>query len=41
MKEAADQILDAWARRSIDELLTYVYDLEEVKEAWPGKQLLR
>jgi uncharacterized protein YwgA len=41
VKEAADQILVAWARRSLDELLTYVYNLEEVKEAWPGKPLLR
>jgi len=41
VKEVADQILVAWARRSLDELLTYVYNLEEVKEAWPGKPLLR
>ena len=41
VKETADQILETWARRSLDELLTYVYNLEEVKEAWPGKPLLR
>ena len=41
MKEAVDQILETWARRSLDELLTYVYNLEEVKKAWPGKPLLR
>jgi len=41
VKEAADQVLEAWAHRSLDELLTYVYSLEEVKEAWPGKPLLR
>ncbi len=41
VREVADQILAVWARRSLDELLTYVYDLEEVKEAWPGKPLLR
>jgi len=41
VREVADQILEAWARRSLDELLTYVYNLEEVKEAWPGKPLLR
>ena len=41
VKETADQILETWARRSFDELLTYVYNLEEVKEAWPGKPLLR
>jgi hypothetical protein len=40
-QEVADQILEAWARRSLDEPLTYVYNLEEVKEAWPGKPLLR
>ncbi|NAZ32769.1 MAG: DUF4065 domain-containing protein [Pyrobaculum sp.] len=41
VKEAADQILETWARRSLDELLTYLYNLEEVKEAWLGKPLLR
>jgi len=41
VKEAADKILETWARQSLDELLTYVYNLEEVKEAWPGKPLLR
>ena len=41
VKEAADQVLETWAHRSLDELLTYVYSLEEVKEAWPGKPLLR
>jgi len=41
VKEAADQILETWARQSLDDLLTYVYNLEEVKEAWPGKPLLR
>jgi uncharacterized protein YwgA len=41
VKEAADQILETWARRSLDDLLIYVYNLEEVKEAWPGKPLLR
>ena len=40
-KEAADKILETWARQSLDELLTYVYNLVEVKEAWPGKPLLR
>ena len=41
VKETADKILETWARRSFDELLTYVYNMEEVKEAWPGKPLLR
>jgi len=41
VKEAADQVLETWAGRGLDELLTYVYSLEEVKEAWPGKPLLR
>ena len=41
VKETADKILETWARRSFDDLLTYVYNLEEVKEAWPGKPLLR
>ena len=41
VKEAADKILETWARRSLDELLTYVYNLEDVKETWPGKPLLR
>jgi len=41
VKETADKILETWARRSFDELLTYVYNLEEVKETWPGKPLLR
>ena len=41
VKEAADQVLETWAHRSLDDLLSYVYSLEEVKEAWPGKPLLR
>ena len=41
MKEVADKILETWARRSLDKLFTYVYNLEEVKEAWPGKPLLQ
>jgi len=41
VKETADQILETWARRSLDELLTYVYNLDDVKETWPGKPLLR
>ncbi len=41
VKEAADQILKTWAHRSFDDLLMYVYNLEEVKETWPGKPLLR
>ena len=41
VKEAADKILETWARRSLDELLTYVYNLDDVKETWPGKPLLR
>jgi len=41
VKEVADQIIAVWARRSLDDLLTYVYNLEEVKKAWPGKPLLR
>ncbi|AKT34640.1 Protein of unknown function (DUF4065) [Pyrobaculum sp. WP30] len=41
VKKAADQILETWARRSLDELLTYVYNLDDAKEAWPGKPLLR
>ncbi len=41
VKEVADQILAVWTRRSLDDLLTYVHNLEEVKEAWPGKPLLR
>jgi len=40
-KEVADRILAVWAHKSLDDLLTYVYNLEEVKEAWPGKPLLR
>ena len=41
VKETADKILKTRARRSFEELLTYVYNLEEVKETWPGKPLLR
>jgi len=41
VKEVADQVLETWAHRSLDDLLSYVYSLEEVKEAWPGKPLLR
>jgi uncharacterized protein YwgA len=41
VKEVADQILETWAHESLDDLLTYVYNLEEVKKAWPGKPLLR
>jgi hypothetical protein len=40
VKEVADQILETWAHKSLDDLLTYVYNLEEVKKAWPGKPLL-
>jgi len=41
VKEAADKILETWAHKSLDDLLKYVYNLEEVKETWPGKPLLR
>jgi hypothetical protein len=41
VKKVADQTLETWTRRSLDDLLTYVYNLEEVKKAWPGKPLLR
>jgi len=41
VKKVADQILETWAYKSLDDLLTYVYNLEEVKKAWPGKPLLR
>ncbi|MFZ8810622.1 MAG: Panacea domain-containing protein [Pyrobaculum sp.] len=41
VREVADQILAVWAHKSLDDLLTYVYNLEEVKKAWPGKPLLR
>jgi hypothetical protein len=41
VKEVADQILETWAHKSLDDLLKYVYNLEEVKETWPGKPLLR
>jgi len=41
VKEVADQILETWAHKSLDDLLTYAYNLEEVKKTWPGKPLLR
>jgi hypothetical protein len=41
VRVVADQILETWAHKSLDDLLTYVYNLEEVKKAWPGKPLLR
>jgi uncharacterized protein YwgA len=41
VKEVADQILETWAHKRLDNLLTYVYNLEEVKKAWPGKPLLQ
>ena len=41
VKETADKILETWAHKSLDELLTYVYNLDDVKETWPGKPLLR
>ena len=41
VKEVADQILAVWAHKSLDDLLTYVYNLEEVKKAWLEKPLLR
>jgi hypothetical protein len=40
VKEVADQVLETWTRRSFDDLIAYVYSLEEVKTAWPGKRLL-
>jgi len=40
VKKVADQTLETWTRRSLDDLLTYVDNLEEVKEAWLGKPLL-
>ena len=40
VKKVADHTLETWTRRSLDDLLTYVYNLEEVKEAWLGKPLL-
>jgi len=41
VKEVADQILAVWAHKSLDDLLTYVYNLEEVKKAWLEKPLLQ
>jgi len=41
VREVADQILETWAYKSLDYLLTYVYNLEEVKKTWPGKPLLQ
>jgi hypothetical protein len=41
VKEAADRVLDTWASRSLDELAEYVNNLEEVRDAWPGKPLLQ
>ena len=41
VKEVADQILETWAHKSLDDLLTHAYNLEEVKKTWPGKPLLR
>jgi len=41
VKEVADQILEMWAHKSLDDLLKYVYNLDDVKETWPGKPLLR
>jgi len=40
-REVADRVLDTWADRELEELIKYVYGLEEVREAWPGKPLLR
>ncbi|MFZ8807383.1 MAG: hypothetical protein ACO2PN_04675 [Pyrobaculum sp.] len=40
VKKVADQALETWTRRSLDDLLTHVYNLEEVNEAWLGKPLL-
>jgi hypothetical protein len=41
VKEVADKILAVWAHKSLDDILTYVYNLEEVKKAWPGNPPLR
>jgi hypothetical protein len=41
VKEVADKILAVWVHKSLDDILTYVYNLEEVKKAWPGKPLLQ
>jgi len=41
VKEVADKILETWAYKSLDYLLTYVYNLEEVKKTWLEKPLLR
>jgi len=35
VKEVADQVLETWAHRSLDDLLSYVYSLEEVKRLSP------
>ncbi len=37
VKEVADQVLETWAYRSLDDILTYVQNLEEVR---PGRRLL-
>jgi hypothetical protein len=41
VREAADRVLGEWAGRSADELIDYLYSLEEVREAWPGRPLLQ
>jgi hypothetical protein len=40
VKEVADQVLETWARRSLDSIVEYINSLEEVKGTQPGKRLL-
>jgi len=40
VKEVADQVLETWAHRSLDDIAEYTNSLEEVKGTPPGRRLL-
>jgi len=40
VREVTDQVLETWTHRSLDDILTYVQSLEEVRKTWPGRRLL-
>jgi len=40
LREIADRVLDAWGRKNLDELVSYVQSLDEIKNSKQGELLL-
>jgi hypothetical protein len=39
LREIADRVLDAWGRKNLDELVSYVQSLDEIKNSKQGELL--